>query len=359
MKNPKTWFVVLFIPLFSGVMWVFNDSKPNEVRYVRNASLNTVHNGLVWKGTPKSNDGTFRNLYQPFESSFWDLLKWKTSDNPYSEEKEKDLRRLKVVNAKEKVDSGEDFMIWLGHASFLFRIQGVVYLIDPILMDNIFLKREAALPLALEDFPRVDYILISHNHRDHCDKSSIRTLATQYPEAIFLTGLEMKGLLKDWVKGNEIQEAGWFQKYQIDAPEMEITYVPSRHWTRRWLSDTNKRLWGGFFLKTPERNIYFMGDSGDGIHFEEIAEVLGPPDIALMGVGAFRPEWFMEQSHISPTDAIQAFNRMGGKAFFPMHFGTFDLSDEPMLEPLDILLKHQNELRGELIYPIIGEDFFR
>ena len=356
--KPKILIVALFIPLLFGMVWVYNnDGNSHKIRYVSNESLATVHKGLAWKGTPKLNDGTFKNLYKPFDSSFWDLLKWKTSENPYAEEKEKDSRLLEVVNSKEKVDSGEDFMIWLGHASFLFRIQGVVYLIDPILMDNVFLKRKTALPLALEDFPKVDFILISHNHRDHCDKSSISALAERYPGAKFLTGLEMKGLLRGWVNGNEIQEAGWFQQYQIDAPGMEITYVPSRHWTRRWLSDTNKRLWGGFYFKTPDNNIYFMGDSGDGVHFDEIAEVMGPPDIAIMGVGAFRPEWFMEQSHISPRDAIHAFNRMGGRSFFPMHFGTFDLSDEPLLEPLDLLLQHQNELNGELIFPVIGKDF--
>lgn len=358
MKKPKGWFIILLIPIFSGIMWVYSeDNQENEVRYVFNPALTTVHNGLVWKGTPQLKDGTFRNLYKPFDSSFWDLLTWKWRENPYKEAKEKDTRSLEVQDASELVKSGDDFMIWLGHASFLFRLQGTVYLVDPILMDNLFLKRETDLPLEMDDFPSIDYILISHNHRDHCDKQTISKLADQHPNAVFLTGLGMKDLLQGWVDGHEIQEAGWYQQFEISDPHMEITFLPSRHWSRRWLADTNKRLWGGFYFTTPEKRIYFMGDSGDGIHFDEISAQMGSPDIAIMGVGAFRPEWFMEQSHINPIDAIQAFNRMKGKNFFPMHFGTFDLSDEPMLEPLDLLLQHQNTLKGNFIYPVIGKNF--
>jgi L-ascorbate metabolism protein UlaG (beta-lactamase superfamily) len=122
------------------------------------------------------------------------------------------------------------------------------------------------------------------------------------------------------------------------------------------LLDTNQRLWGGYYIETGEKTIYFMGDSGYGPHFQLIADTMGTPDIAMMGVGAFKPEWFMHPAHTSPMDAVRAFNEMGGKNFIPMHFGTFDLSDEPLLEPLDWLKANSNSVNGKLIEPVIGRN---
>jgi L-ascorbate metabolism protein UlaG (beta-lactamase superfamily) len=160
----------------------------------------------------------------------------------------------------------------------------------------------------------------------------------------------------------QVQEAGWYQQYTLNE-DFEIIFVPTRHWTRRGLADENKRLWGGFFIRYHNKSIYFMGDSGYTKHFEEIRNILGDVDYAIMGVGAYKPEWFMYQSHISPVDAIKAFHEMGGRYFIPMHFGTFDLSDEPLLKPLDVLreadfdelveLKLGEEL---LIYSVLSEE---
>ena len=99
-----------------------------------------------------------------------------------------------------------------------------------------------------------------------------------------------------------------------------------------------------------------MGDSGDGPHFKQIAETLGAPDYALMGVGAFKPEWFMHPSHTSPSDAAKAFREMGGKKFVPMHFGTFDLADDSLLEPLDWLQANPAAVNHALIVPVVGRE---
>lgn len=102
-----------------------------------------------------------------------------------------------------------------------------------------------------------------------------------------------------------------------------------------------------------------MGDSGMGPHFEDIKNTMGHPELCLMGVGAYKPEWFMAQAHISPTDAIKAFNILEGKNFIPMHFGTFDLSDEPRMEPWDVLKENEKLINGKLVFPILGKNLLQ
>ncbi|PRY85136.1 L-ascorbate metabolism protein UlaG (beta-lactamase superfamily) [Mongoliibacter ruber] len=348
---------VLALPIF---IWIMAKPTTSEkISYISNPNLETISAPPEWKGTPIDEKERFVNLYHPFESSFADLLKWQTSKNPYKEEKESENRTLIVDFDPEDLLGEEDYMLWLGHATYLLRLSGQVILIDPILIDNTFLKRDSKLPFPIEELPPLDFIMISHNHRDHCDKQTIQFLSKQHPKAKFLTGLGLKKVIKSWTEGQEIQEAGWYQQYQIDKTAINITYVPSRHWSKRWLWDDNKSLWGGFYFQTPQQKIYFMGDSGKGPHFEDIKNTLGAPDFCLMGVGAFRPEWFMNQSHISPTDAIDAFNVMEGKFFIPMHFGTFDLSDEPRMEPWDILVEHSELIQGQLIEPMIGQNLLK
>ena len=120
--------------------------------------------------------------------------------------------------------------------------------------------------------------------------------------------------------------------------------------------DTNQRLWGGFYIESADSSFYFMGDSGYGPHFHLISDTLGSPDIAMMGVGAFKPAWFMHPVHTSPMDAARAFREMGAKQFIPMHFGTFDLSDELLLEPLDWLIANPETVNHSLVIPTIGKN---
>ena len=310
-----------------------------------------------WKGTPQLIDGTFQNLYFPFEASLAAVLKWKLNKNPQEEEKKADTRRLEVEPIGTFTPKGKDELIWLGHASYLMHLNGVTLLTDPVWLDNWVLKRNSALPIIPEQIRDVDYILISHDHRDHCDEATLKLLGELLPEATILTGLNMSSLVQPWLPKNKIQEAGWFQSYDL-SQSLRITYLPSRHWSRRGLLDTNQRLWGGYYIETGDKSIYFMGDSGYGPHFKLISDTMGSPEYAIMGVGAFKPEWFMHAAHTSPMDAAKAFQEMGGQKFIPMHFGTFDLSDEPLLEPLDWLKANPDAVSQGLIVPLIGRDLF-
>lgn len=328
---------------------------PTTLNYIHNPKLPYDKMPEGWKGTPFRSDGTFQNLHHPFEASLVQVLKWKLSENPFAEQKKTDTRRLEVNPIKQMPNSSKNQIIWLGHASYLMILDGVVILTDPVWLDNWVLKRFSALPFDPAILRDVNYILISHDHRDHCDENTLRLLGELIPEAKILTGLNMKDLLQPWLPKNQIQEAGWFQSYDLKE-SLRITYVPTRHWSRRGLTDTNQRLWGGYFIETSDQSIYFMGDSGYGPHFKLIGDTMGSPDFALMGIGAYQPKWFMSPVHTSPMDAAKAFLEMGGKNFIPMHFGTFDLSDEPLLEPLDWLKANPESVNHSLIVPTVGKN---
>lgn len=339
----------------SALLYHLSPEDEMTLRHVDNPNLPYEKKPADWKGTPQLSDGTFQNLHHPFESSLYSVLKWKLETNPQADAKKKDLRRLTVEKITLQNTFSQDSLIWLGHASYLIRLAGVTILIDPVWLDNWALKRFSELPLDPHQLREVDYILLSHDHRDHCDEATLTLLGQLVPKAKILTGLNMSPLLQPWLPKNTIQEAGWYQSYDL-SHSIRITFVPTRHWARRGLFDTNQRLWGGFYLESQDKSIYFMGDSGDGPHFKQIAETLGAPDLALMGVGAFKPEWFMHPSHTSPSDAAKAFREMGAKKFVPMHFGTFDLADERLLEPLDWLQGNPAAVNHALIVPVVGRD---
>jgi len=152
-----------------------------------------------------------------------------------------------------------------------------------------------------------------------------------------------------------VEEAGWYQRYDIG--NLDITFMPSQHWHRRGLFDFNKVLWGGFHLNTHRRSIYFPGDTAYSGLFGEFRELMGDPDICLLPIGAYKPEFIMKESHTSPAEAVQAFNDLGGKTLVPMHYGTYDLSDEPLGEPLRWMreLEAEGKNKGDLRVLDVGE----
>lgn len=306
------------------------------VNYVGNENLKTVKPD--WRGVPVDEKGRFVNAEFAFLPKTLDLLRWQLSGNPQKEEKANDRGRLEIKDPTAFFDGEADGVLWLGHASFYIRISGKTILIDPVFGDPSFIKKFVEIPNPLEKIKAVDYVLLSHDHRDHCDEETIRQVARKFPNAKFLAGLRMEELVRDWVTPtNEIQTAGWFQQFDLPDERAKIYFLPVRHWCRRGLFDFNHKLWGGFVIEGAGETIYFGGDSGFGSHYRETAEVFPAIDYFLIGIGAYSPRWFMEPNHNSPADAAQAFVDAKAKILVPMHYGTFDLSDEPPSEPLKLL----------------------
>lgn len=318
--------------------------------YVDNPDLNYVDLPFEWKGTPVDHRGRFVNHEHLFVNSFRELLKWQLMKNPQKEEKDRDTWRLDVVRDDSFLDDKADCIVWLGHASFFIRLAGQTLLIDPVLFDLPLIKRRSELPFAPNRLRSLNYILISHDHRDHCDARSLKLLAANNPNATFLTGLGLDALLKTFTRGQEIQAAGWYQEYHTHE-SIRICYVPSRHWGRRYWSDTNRNLWGGFVIQGGGKTIYFGGDSGYGSHFGDIEKAFPSIDYFIGGIGAYKPEFFMGQSHTSPMDAVQAFQDTRAKWMIPMHYGTFDLSDEPLGDPIRVLRKAKEQERILYLQP--------
>lgn len=332
---------------------------PVKTSYTHNPALPYVPGTEGHPGTPLDEKGLFMNEEHVFLPNMADVLKWKLSSNPYKEEKKHDTDRLAVITHNSPDNLPVNSITWLGHAAFLIHFGGARILVDPVLTQpGFFLKRYSEIPIETSEFRNIDYILISHNHRDHCDKESVQLLADQNPKATWLCGLELdKQLLADWTGSKKIQAAGWYQQFKIENFPLNISFLPTRHWSRRGLFDTNETLWGAFLLESNGKKIYFGSDTGYAGHFKKTHELFGDIDYYLGGIGAFAPRWFMEPSHMHPKEAAQSSNDLQAKNFLPMHFGTFDLSDEPLLEPARLIkqLKAENAFSANLIMPAVGE----
>ncbi len=313
-----------------------------------------------YKGNVVDDNGLYVNEYSPFVNSFKKFITWQ-KERKASQKLKKNIRfDAPFVNGNVFFEDNKDAILWLGHASFLIRLNNTVIITDPILGSPSFLmKRYSNLPIDIDLLTNIDYILISHDHRDHVDKRSLQIICKQNPKAEVLTGLSMQPLLMPMVKPCNIIEAGWYQQYNTKK-NVQFTYLPARHWGRRNLNDVNKRLWGSFMISAGDKHIYYGADSGYDNHFKHIGNLFSSIDVALLGIGAYKPEWFMEQSHTSPAKALMAAHDLGCNTMIPMHYNTFDLSDEFMHEPLEALEKHFNTTTFSFALKplIIGEVYY-
>jgi L-ascorbate metabolism protein UlaG (beta-lactamase superfamily) len=242
-------------------------------------------------------------------------------------------------------------LTWLGHASFLVQLNGVSLLIDPVLGDRLFggIRRNAGPGLAIAHLPRVDAILVTHDHYDHLDLPTIRAV-----NAPVVAGLRLERWFRD--RGILCTELDWWQR--ADVRGVRVTFVPAQHWARRTLFDANRRLWGGFVVQGTTATIYHAGDSALFEGFRTIGAHFPRIDAALLPIGAYDPAWFMEEQHMSPEQALAAFRDLGARVFVAMHWGTFKLSDEP-LDEAPVRLEEERRRMGipaaRVRVPAIGE----
>lgn len=328
---------------------------PKIKSHTSNPDLITVRPD--WPGTPLDQEGLFINCEYPTVLSLREILKFITQRNPQKEIKKLATWRIPVLKNEQWLNDSSDKIVWIGHASFFIQLSGIRILIDPIFGNLPVAKRYSELPIDPNKLLNINYILVSHAHYDHCDKKSIRLLAENNPKAEIFCGLKLNNLIGKWIK-NPVQEAGWYQQYQIKN-DLKITFLPSRHWANRSMFDVNTTLWGGFMIAHKGKCIYFGGDSGYGSHFKEIGDLFQNIDVALIGAGAYAPTWFMGQHHQNPRQALDAFHATRAKTFIPFHYGTFDSADEPMEEPEQILnkLKTEGMIRNDLMILKLGEVF--
>ena len=298
--------------------------------FVSNPDLLTFRQN--WPGTPREH-GRFRAYGEPIDPSLAVVLRYLFTRNEQAREKRRD--RFAPPSVRDDLQRPGDWVCWLGHASFLIQLDGRRYLTDPAWYSlSPLLPRRVARPYTPAELGRVDYVLISHDHRDHCDERTLRELAAALDFTV-LTSLAMAPLIAPWMsRGQPVVEAGWYQRYRLPDAEPRVNFMPTQHWCRRYLTDTNRRLWGSFVLEGRERSVWFGGDSGYSPHFAEVAKYFPALDLAIVGIGAYEPQWMMQPSHTSPHEAWTGFEECGARQLFPMHYGTYDLSREPASEPI-------------------------
>jgi len=231
---------------------------------------------------------------------------------------------------------------WLGHSTVLVRTPAATVLTDPVWAERVspfsFLgpKRWVPAPVALEALPRLDLVLLSHNHYDHLDQAAVRRLAELQPDAPWVTPLGLSVTLRSWgVK--EAIELDWWDVHRAGA--IEIGCAPAMHFSARGFRDRNRTLWCGWGIKLGERRAFFAGDTGYHPEFPRIRERFGPFDLLLLPVGAYEPRWFMRPVHMNPEEAVRAYRDLVSDpakspgVMVPIHWGTYKLTDEPMDEP--------------------------
>jgi L-ascorbate metabolism protein UlaG (beta-lactamase superfamily) len=225
----------------------------------------------------------------------------------------------------------EPWMMWLGHASFLGSLGGDRFLIDPVFSNHVGWLYRRYLPpaLACDQLPEVAAVMITHNHYDHLDAEALRALAKDIPIVV------PEGL-GAWMRRRghrRVVELRWWQ--QTSIARLRITLVPACHWSRRGVVDTNRTLWGGYVVEGKGASIYHAGDTAAANGFGEIARRFPSLDAALLPIGGYEPGWFMERYHLTPEQAGEAFLAVDAQRLVPMHWGTFQLTDEPLSEPAE------------------------
>ncbi len=322
------------------------------MQYKKNPDLKTIKKGYPGNSIKK---GRFLNEYtSPIKFSLWNAFKNSVSRS----EKEKELRREKhttpVLHLEKLPTKNEDSIVWLGHNSFLFTLNKKRIILDPQLSSYFFMKRKNVLPCSTDILTNIDYLVITHTHRDHLDKPTIKKIkASKNAKALLPLGVGK--YIRQWNKNFATQEAGWWQQYT--TTDFEVFFLPAKHWSNRILLDTNKSLWGSFIFRTKNKTIFFCGDSALTKHFKDIHKYFPNIDICIMPIGAYEPPEIMQSNHMSPDQSVKAFNIMHGKEFIPSHYGTFVLSDDSTIVSLkrlrDEISKHKD--KKKLCVPAIGE----
>jgi len=301
----------------------------------------TLLNSMENKPYHHNSDGTFRNP----KGSPAKIGSGKFSYKTFNEERKKIkiefpsshvVPREKVLDDLEK-NKNENYVTWIGHATFIIKLGDTTIITDPLFSKNtgplIFgPKRYVEPAIRLNEIPPIDLFLLTHNHYDHQDMSTIRNFP--YKKAKVLVPLKLS---KYFRRFNDVSELDWYQEIQVNK-DIKVTLLPAVHWSKRSLTDTNKTLWGNFLIEYKDKKILFACDTGIGNIYKELGEKYGPIDLTFINIGAYNfypmsSEKDMSIYHTNPEEALQVARDLKSKKVVGMHWGTVVLSLEPIMEP--------------------------
>jgi len=264
---------------------------------------------------------------------FVDVLRWKLTSRP--ERSAPFVSDVIPSQPPSCVEDGQLRVTLINHSTLLIQQSGAHILTDPIWSEraspfsSIGPRRRRAPGVQWGDVPRIDIVLLSHNHYDHLDIATLRRLADR-GQSHFIVPAGLAG----WLKSRGIgpaHELDWGDS--LPAASATVHSVPALHFSARGLFDRNRTLWCGYVIEAAGRIIYFAGDTGFGEHFAQIRERFGAPRLALLPIGAYEPRWFMAPVHMAPDDAIRAHKILAARTSIAIHHGTFQLGDEAIDTP--------------------------
>lgn len=264
--------------------------------------------------------------------------------------------RLKVIQTDLKhLAINQDILIWFGHSSYYMQIDGKRILVDPVFSNNAspipnsIKAFSGTNSYTVEDFPKIDYLLITHDHWDHLDYPTVIKLKDKVDQVI--TGLGVGSHFEAWgYSTNQIIELYWHE--YIDLGPIRLTAAPTRHFSGRSLQ-RNNTLWVSFILQSATLNLYLGGDSGYGPHFKEIGHKFGPFNLAILDNGQYNKAW--KYIHMTPEEVIKAATDLGAQCTLPVHSAKFKLSDHAWDEPLNEVSRIAQKEHKKIITPRIGE----
>ena len=232
-------------------------------------------------------------------------------------------------------------MTWVGHSTTLLQLGPVNVLTDPVWSERasplrwLGPRRLMSPGLDFDALPPLDVVLLSHNHYDHLDATTVRRIAGRFPDTPWVCPLGLRDLLRS-LGVRQVLERDWWQTF--DTPTFSATCTPARHFSARWIRDRNQTLWCGWVIQADGVRVFFAGDTALHPAFAEIATRFAPFDLVMLPIGAYEPRWFMQHVHMNPEDTVAAYRTLiagapVGPPCFVMHWGTFRLTDEPLDEP--------------------------
>jgi len=303
---------------------------------------------------PHGGPGRFFCPWQPFENGLLSVLRWKLHGKTPYDRKTPPHIPVAANDGAYLIRKGElPSATWVGQSTFVVQDEDDVFVTDPHWGPRALLPARQSPPgIPLAAVPASAVAILSHNHYDHLDAWTVARLPRQMPWFVPLG-------LGRWLRrhGREaVVELDWWQSARHGR--WTLTCLPAQHWSNRLGEKRNASLWCSWLLDNGSRRWYFAGDSGYFQGFAEIGRRYGPIDVAFLPIGSYEPRWFMRPQHMDPAEAFQAFRDLGARFMLSMHWGTFDLTDEPVDFPPRVLgrvLAEQTGDRGRVRIPAIGE----
>jgi L-ascorbate metabolism protein UlaG (beta-lactamase superfamily) len=283
----------------------------------------------------------FYNLNHKNETkqSFSKFLKWLFEINQTRSKWPKHIEIEKYDNPPSIVTNKNDLRVsFVNHASFLIQTNGVNIITDPIYSKRASMfqflgpQRVSECGVKFKDLPKIDIVIVSHNHYDHLDKDTIYNLWRDH-NPLFITPLRNDDLIKSYAPKARVVSLDWYQTNKFNN-DIKISLEPSHHWSSRWGFDKNRMLWGTFIIETEQGSIIFIGDTGyDEKIFKDIGKKYQNIILSIIPIGAYEPRYIMQNSHVDPNEAILIHKDLKSKQSIASHYITFQLTDEAYEKP--------------------------